>query len=48
MISLQCSVKNYDWGKLGSQSFVAQLLKAKGQVVDEGKPYAEVINLSLM
>lgn len=35
--------QNYDWGKLGSQSIVAQLARSgNGLEVDESKPYAEL------
>jgi mannose-6-phosphate isomerase len=36
---LQTKVQNYDWGKLGSKSKVAQLW---GNEIDETKPYAEL------
>jgi len=41
MIPLRCKVQNYDWGKIGSASEVAQLA-SKIQSVDERKPYAEL------
>ena len=45
MSARRCPVKHYDWGKVGSNSLVARLIKAKNYVeVDENKPYAEVIN----
>lgn len=45
MISLRCSVKNYDWGKKGSKSLVARLMKQQDAnfVIDENLSYAEVI-----
>jgi mannose-6-phosphate isomerase class I len=41
---LRAQVKDYDWGKLGSNSAVARLAKASdGEFrVDETKPYAEL------
>jgi mannose-6-phosphate isomerase len=40
---LQCSVQNYAWGKLGSNSSVAQLeAKASKKPIDETKPFAEL------
>lgn len=37
-------VQNYDWGKLGSSSLVAQLMEANGAIesIDENVPYAEL------
>jgi mannose-6-phosphate isomerase len=37
-------LKNYDWGKLGSESEVAKLAKlnSDGFVSDESKPYSEL------
>lgn len=43
MERLECSVQNYAWGAIGTASFVGRLLEAAGKVVDEKKPYAEVI-----
>ncbi|XP_069357693.1 mannose-6-phosphate isomerase [Maniola hyperantus] len=43
-MELQCKVQNYEWGKLGSESMVAQLL-ANGNpnvTIDPNKPYAEL------
>lgn len=38
------SIKNYDWGKLGSDSEVVKLAKLNDEtfVVDESKPYSEL------
>ncbi|XP_077297025.1 mannose phosphate isomerase [Arctopsyche grandis] len=43
-MELQCSVQNYDWGKLGHESEVARLaaICSKSITVDESKPYAEL------
>lgn len=43
-MELQCKVQNYDWGKLGKDSTVANLLKSGNPNVsiDESKPYAEL------
>lgn len=42
-MELKCAVQNYDWGKLGKESEVAQLSSAcKSFVVDDKKPYAEL------
>ncbi|GAB2299995.1 hypothetical protein Dimus_034040 [Dionaea muscipula] len=39
---LRCSVKHYDWGKVGSDSVVAWLSSANsGEETDPNKPYAE-------
>ncbi|KAL2896328.1 Mannose-6-phosphate isomerase 2 [Bienertia sinuspersici] len=40
---LKCSVKNYDWGKIGSDSEVYRLYSAnsEGNKLDPHKPYAE-------
>ncbi|KNA25866.1 hypothetical protein SOVF_001730 [Spinacia oleracea] len=40
---LKCSVKNYDWGKIGSDSEVYRLFSAnyEGNKLDPNKPYAE-------
>jgi mannose-6-phosphate isomerase len=37
-------IKNYDWGKLGSESEVLKLSKLNDEsfVVDDGKPYSEL------
>ncbi|KAJ8686633.1 hypothetical protein QAD02_022427 [Eretmocerus hayati] len=42
-MELECSVQNYAWGKLGSGSVVAQLLKSSTPefVLEDDKPYAE-------
>jgi mannose-6-phosphate isomerase len=37
------SAQQYDWGKVGSQSRVAQLVGATGASIQEDKPYAEAI-----
>jgi mannose-6-phosphate isomerase class I len=39
MQKLKCAVQNYEWGKVGQDSKVAQLF---GGAVDSSKPYAEV------
>ncbi|KAH9623545.1 hypothetical protein KSS87_007485 [Heliosperma pusillum] len=43
---LRCTVKNYDWGKIGSNTEVYRLYKANfgenGDLVDPSKPYAEL------
>jgi len=39
---LKAVAQSYDWGKLGDESKVAELLKQSGQEVDEKKPYAEL------
>ncbi|KAL0480306.1 mannose-6-phosphate isomerase [Acrasis kona] len=41
MIRIECKAQNYDWGKKGSESAVAQLVKDH-QDIDEKKPYAEL------
>lgn len=42
IVRLRCSIKNYDWGKLGEESAVARLYsKNSGEEVDGGEPYAE-------
>lgn len=43
-MDLQATVQNYDWGKLGLSSFVAQLFKAKDttQEINDNTPYAEL------
>ncbi|GAB4832320.1 hypothetical protein Ancab_006334 [Ancistrocladus abbreviatus] len=39
---LRCSVKNYDWGRIGSDSVVAGLCSANSGVdIDPNEPYAE-------
>ncbi|CAJ0567635.1 unnamed protein product, partial [Mesorhabditis spiculigera] len=44
MIRLRCVPQNYDWGRLGLESRVGQLLKSGGhaEAVDSSKPYAEL------
>lgn len=44
MIPLRCAVKNYEWGKKGSQSMVARLMKQQDPnfVINEDLSYAEV------
>lgn len=44
MFPLTCAVQNYAWGKVGSDSEVAQLVVGGDPlaVIDEGRPYAEV------
>jgi len=40
---LRCSVKNYDWGKIGNDSVVYRLYAANsGAKIDPKKPYAEL------
>ncbi|KAL1916262.1 uncharacterized protein VTP21DRAFT_5879 [Calcarisporiella thermophila] len=40
---LSCPVQNYDWGKLGTESKVAQLASSDPEFkIDEAKPYAEL------
>lgn len=41
---LDCGYQNYDWGKIGSSSAVAQFAAASNEntKVDESKPYAEL------
>lgn len=40
---LRCSVQNYDWGRLGSESTVARLFSMNsGAEVQLDKPYAEL------
>jgi hypothetical protein len=44
------TVQNYDWGHVGRASKVAQLAEAgtaRGFVLDEAAPYAEVRSLTL-
>lgn len=42
---LKCAVQNYDWGKVGSESKVAQFAQiSKDFEVQLDKPYAEVNN----
>lgn len=43
-VRLECSVKNYHWGKVGSESKVAQFAKANADefTIEEGSTYAEV------
>ncbi|HBE99680.1 MAG TPA: hypothetical protein DDW46_01360, partial [Dehalococcoidia bacterium] len=38
IFELSCQTQNYNWGRKGSSSLVAQLLK--GQSIDENLPYA--------
>lgn len=41
---IDCGYQNYDWGKIGSSSAVAQFASAsnKETTIDEAKPYAEL------
>ncbi|KAM7524215.1 hypothetical protein LguiA_014117 [Lonicera macranthoides] len=40
---LRCSVQNYDWGRIGSESTVAKLFSLNSKVeIEEEKPYAEM------
>ena len=43
-VRLECAVKNYHWGKPGSESKVAQLAKANHDefTIEEDQHYAEV------
>lgn len=43
-MELKCSVQSYDWGKRGTESTVATLVKAANPdfILDESKPYAEL------
>jgi mannose-6-phosphate isomerase len=41
MYKLSCPVQNYDWGKLGSDSLVAQIFSKNGGSVNNTKTYAE-------
>lgn len=42
IIRLKCSIKNYDWGKIGKESSVARLYgKNSGEETHDDKPYAE-------
>ncbi|KAL0332474.1 UNVERIFIED_CONTAM: Mannose-6-phosphate isomerase 2 [Sesamum calycinum] len=42
IVKLKCSVKNYDWGKVGKESAVARLCaKNTGEETDGDEPYAE-------
>jgi len=44
VFELQCSSQNYQWGKVGSTSEVAKLLKSGNDAfqISEDTPYAEV------
>lgn len=42
VIPIKCVAKNYDWGKLGSESIVASVIESQNLPVDENAPYAEV------
>jgi mannose-6-phosphate isomerase len=48
VFKLTASVQQYDWGKIGSESKVAQFAAAAipGFVIDEGAPYGEVRSAS--
>ncbi len=41
MYRLNCLVQNYDWGKFGSDSLVAEIFHANGGQVDSHSTYAE-------
>lgn len=43
-VRLECAIKSYQWGKIGSESKVAQFAKAGAQefTIEEGNTYAEV------
>lgn len=42
-MELRCPVQNYEWGKIGTQSMVAQLISSANyeESVVESRPYAE-------
>ncbi|GKU90305.1 hypothetical protein SLEP1_g4310 [Rubroshorea leprosula] len=41
-LRLRCSLKNYDWGKIGNHSLVAKLFALNsGSAIDSHSPYAE-------
>ena len=44
VIPLRCCVKKYDWGKKGTDSIVARIVKSQmpGYEVDNDTPFAEV------
>lgn len=44
MCELVCAVQNYDWGKYGTNSIVASLIKTANPnfIISEEKPYAEL------
>lgn len=43
IVRLKCSVKNYDWGRIGSGSGVARLYGLnRGVQIEDDKPYAEL------
>lgn len=43
LYQLECGYQNYDWGKLGDTSLVAQFAKSVGSAtIDESAPYAEL------
>ena len=42
MLQLSCATMQYEWGKRGSTSAVAALLRAGGGAVDASAPYAEL------
>ncbi|XP_031096410.1 mannose-6-phosphate isomerase 1-like [Ipomoea triloba] len=43
LLRLRCSVKNYDWGRIGRESGVARLYSRNtGEEVQEDTPYAEL------
>lgn len=43
-MELICAVQNYDWGKYGTNSIVATLIKTANPkfIINEEKPYAEL------
>lgn len=52
VIELKCATKNYDWGKTGLNSYVAQLLVSSGdssilESLQKNIPFAEVFVLLL-
>jgi mannose-6-phosphate isomerase len=47
MYRLRCAVQNYEWGKLGLESKVAQFARASFIDVKADTPYAEVSDVVL-
>jgi len=42
LVPLRCSIQNYDWGKKGSSSAVANLIFKEKEAIDEGVCFAEL------
>jgi mannose-6-phosphate isomerase len=42
LFELQGKTQNYDWGKLGKESKVAELAAKNGLQIEGDKPYAEL------